>query len=188
VWPHRAPAAQALQHPVTATNSLRDRDRSSPRAPASLEGTLDAAGPVMIHLLRAHVLAAACTATAVLGCATTSTTSTTWTAADARGQTGTVESVQEIVQRVQGDPAAGAIAGALIGGFLFRGRGPARLFGAAAGAAIGASASQGYAEARSYHVLVQFDDGSRGMFVYSQFSPFRPGDPVVLTPHGLAHP
>jgi outer membrane lipoprotein SlyB len=138
----------------------------------------------MKNFLRNHVLAAVA-ATATLGCATTSTTSTTWTEPDGAARTGTVESVQEIVQRVEGDPAAGAIAGALIGGFLFRGHGPATVFGAATGAAIGASASQGSAETRSYHVLVRFDDGSRGVFVYGGFSPFRPGEPVVLTPRGL---
>jgi outer membrane lipoprotein SlyB len=97
---------------------------------------------------------------------------------------GRVESVQEIVQRTEGNPAAGALAGALIGGFLF-GRGPARLFGAGAGAAVGAAASSGATEARSYQVLVHFDDGTYGMFVYRGYSPFAPGQPVVLTPQGL---
>ena len=93
--------------------------------------------------------------------------------------------MQEVVQRTQGNPAGGALAGALIGGFLF-GRGPARLLGAVGGAAIGASASQGYAERRTYHVLVRFDDGSYGMFIYDGYSPFRPGEPVLMTPQGLA--
>jgi outer membrane lipoprotein SlyB len=97
---------------------------------------------------------------------------------------GHVESVQEIVQRTAGNPAGGALVGALIGGFLF-GRGPARLLGAAGGAAIGASASQGYAERRTYQVLVRFDDGFYGMFIYGGFSPFRPGEAVALTPQGL---
>lgn len=126
--------------------------------------------------------------TLVLGCATTSTTSTTWTAAPATAgppRFGYVESVQEVVRRTQGNPAGGALAGALIGGFLF-GRGPARLVGAAGGAAIGAAASQGYSEQRTYHVLVHFDDGTYGMFIYGAFSPFRPGEAVVLTPQGLA--
>lgn len=122
-----------------------------------------------------------------VSCATTSTTSTTWTQPGVPpGETrfGQVESVQEIVQRTAGDPAGGALAGALIGGFLF-GRGPARLFGAAAGAAVGASASRGYAETRSYHVIVRFDDGTYGVFIYGGYSPFAPGEPVVLTPQGL---
>jgi outer membrane lipoprotein SlyB len=123
-----------------------------------------------------------------LSCATTSTTSTTWVDPNAPGtwgRTGYVESIQEIVHRVQGNPAGGALAGALIGGFLFHGRGPATLFGAATGAAIGAAASQGSSETRTYQVLVRFDDGDHGMFVYAAFPPFRPGDPVVLTAQGL---
>lgn len=123
-----------------------------------------------------------------LGCATTATTSTTWTASpglEGAPRSGYVESVQEVVERTQGNPAGGALAGALIGGFLF-GRGPARLIGAAGGAAIGAAASQGYSERRTYHVLVHFDDGAYGMFIYGGYSPFRPGEPVVLTPQGLA--
>ena len=126
---------------------------------------------------------------ASLSCATTTTSSTTWVDPAAGGnwaRAGRVESVQEIVQRVEGNPAGGALAGALIGGFLFRGRGPASLFGAVAGASIGAAASQGSAETRTYQVLVHFDDGAYGMFVYRGYSPFRPGEVVVLTPQGLA--
>jgi outer membrane lipoprotein SlyB len=126
---------------------------------------------------------------AALGCGTTTTSSTTWTAPGPPlpyPREGRVESVQEIVQRTEGNPAAGALAGALIGGFLF-GRGPARLFGAGAGAAVGAAASSGAAETRSYQVLVHFfDDGTYGMFVYRGYSPFAPGQAVVLTPQGLA--
>jgi hypothetical protein len=51
---------------------------------------------------------------------------------------------------------------------------------------VGAAASQGSAESRTYQVLVRFDDGTYGMFVYAGYSPFRPGDAVVLTPQGLA--
>jgi outer membrane lipoprotein SlyB len=124
----------------------------------------------------------------VTGCATTTTTSTTWTVDPQTGlavpRPGRVESVQEIVRRVEGNPAGGALAGALLGGFLF-GRGPGRLIGAAAGAFVGAAASQGSAESRTYQVLVRFDDGSYGMFVYGGYSPFRPGDAVALTPQGL---
>jgi outer membrane lipoprotein SlyB len=120
-----------------------------------------------------------------LGCATTTTTSTTWTAPTwPYPREGRVESVQQVVQRTEGNPAGGAVAGALIGGFLF-GRGPARLFGAATGAAIGAAASQGGAETRSYQVLVRFDDGTYGMFMYRDYSPFAPGQAVVLGPSGL---
>jgi len=118
-------------------------------------------------------------------CATTSTSSTVYTPAGDWRREGTVESVQEIVRRVEGQPALGALAGALIGGFLFRGNGPATLFGMASGAMIGAAASQGSAEYRTYQVLVRFDDGSRGMFVFRDFAPVQPGGRVELSPHGL---
>jgi outer membrane lipoprotein SlyB len=78
------------------------------------------------------------------------------------------------------------LAGALIGGFLFGGRGPRALVGAAGGAAVGAAASHGAVESRSYEVMVRFDDGTDGMFVFAGFPPFRPGDAVVLTSQGLA--
>jgi len=135
-------------------------------------------------------LAAGLLVTQAAGCATTSTTATTMYDPNAPGygpRTGTVESVQEVVQRVQGNPAGGALAGALIGGLLFHGRGPAAVFGAASGAAIGAAASQGSSESRTYQVVVRFDDGTYGMFAYGGYSPFRPGEPVVLTPQGLNH-
>ena len=74
----------------------------------------------------------------------------------------------------------------MIGGFLFGGRGPGALVGAAGGAAVGASASQGSSETRNFQVLVRFDDGAYGMFVYGGYSPFAPGEAVVLTPRGLA--
>lgn len=96
-----------------------------------------------------------------------------------------VESVREIVRRSEGQPAAGALAGALIGGILFHGHGPATLFGAATGAAIGAAASTGSSETRTFQVLVVFDDGERGMFVFRDYSPFPPGARVVLSPQGL---
>jgi outer membrane lipoprotein SlyB len=137
----------------------------------------------------ARVMAAILVAAYGLGCATTTTSSTTWTAPAGPGgwaRAGTVESVQEIVRRVEGNPVGGALAGALIGGFLFGGRGPARLIGAAGGAAIGAAASQGASETRTYQVLVRFDDGTHGLFVYGGYSPFRPGQAVVFTPSGLA--
>jgi outer membrane lipoprotein SlyB len=122
-------------------------------------------------------------------CATTATSSTTWVDPYPSGnwaRPGRVESVREIVRRVEGNPAGGALAGALIGGFLFGGRGPGALIGAVGGAAIGASASQGSSETRTYQVLVLFDDGAYGMFVYGGVSPFGPGQAVVLTPGGLA--
>jgi outer membrane lipoprotein SlyB len=122
-------------------------------------------------------------------CATTSTTSTTWTNPNrvGYGRTGSVDSVQEIVERTQGNPAGGAAAGALIGGLVFGGgRGPSAVAGAVGGAAIGAAASQGSTEQRTYQIVVRFDDGGFGEFVYAGFSPFRPGERVAVTPGGLA--
>jgi len=143
------------------------------------------------HMKIASISLATLLAVSTIACATTSTSSTVWVDPAAPGnwaRSGRVESVQEIVRRVQGDPGGGALVGALIGGFLFGGRGPGALLGAASGAAIGASASQGSAETRTYQVLVHFDDGTYGMFVYGGYSPFRPGEPVLLTPRGLARP
>ncbi len=82
--------------------------------------------------------------------------------------------------------ALSALVGALIGGVLFHGHGPATLFGMATGAAVGAAASQGTAEARTYQLLVRFDDGDYGMFAFGGAPPFAAGDRVVLTPSGLA--
>mgnify|MGYP003407154074 CR=1 FL=1 len=53
------------------------------------------------------------------------------------------------------------------------------------GAAVGAAASQHSRESRTYHLLVRFQDGSFGMFVFSGAPPFQPGQPVALTPQGL---
>jgi outer membrane lipoprotein SlyB len=124
-----------------------------------------------------------------LASACTTTTYSTWSDSPVMAgwaRPGRVESVREIVQRQEGNPAGGALAGALIGGFLFGGRGPAALIGAAGGAAVGAAASQGSVETRNYQVLVRFDDGAYGMFVYANYPYFHPGQPVVLTQQGLA--
>jgi outer membrane lipoprotein SlyB len=123
----------------------------------------------------------------VTGC--TTTTYETWSDAPAMtgwSRPGRVESVREIVRRREGNPAGGALAGALIGGFLFGGRGPGALIGAAGGAAVGAAASQGSEETHTFQVLVRFDDGAYGMFVYANYPYFRPGQPVMLTAQGLA--
>ena len=156
----------------------------------ALPGTRDATVPAMKHVLHLHVLIAVCAATAAGGCVATSTTWTTARVDDSWAQFGTVESVQQITLRVPGvpgGPAVGAVAGALIGGYLSRGDGPSTVLAAAAGAAIGASASQRGSETRSYRVRVRFDDGSWRTFVFDGSSPFWPGDPIVLTPRGLMH-
>lgn len=115
-------------------------------------------------------------------CATTMTSETSFEAAPEPEwvRYGTVTQVREVVQRTEGNPAGGAVAGAIIGGVL-----TGRLFGAAAGAGIGAAASSGSEERRSYQVWVRFQDGGTQAFWYANYSPFRPGDPVALTPRGL---
>ena len=137
-----------------------------------------------------HILTAFLLSSVLQGCTTTTSSTTTWRADQAPAtwaRPGHVESVSEIVERTQGNPVGGALAGALVGGFLFGGHGRASLFGATAGAIAGAASSQTPAtESRRYQVLVRFDDGSSGMFVYQAVSPFRPGQPVVLTAQGLS--
>lgn len=126
----------------------------------------------------------ACVVASAFGCATTSTTETVWTGPAVQtevGRTGRVESVHEIVQRVEGNPAGGALLGAVIGGILTHGR----PIGVVGGAAIGAATSQGYAERRVYELIVRFDDGVYGVFRYYGYAPFSAGSPVVLTPQGL---
>jgi outer membrane lipoprotein SlyB len=123
-----------------------------------------------------------------VGCVTTSTTATTWTAeppAQEWARPGRVEWVREVVHRQEGNPVGGALAGAIIGGMI-GGRGASAVVGAVGGAAVGAAVSQGGAESRTYELLVRYQDGGQQMFVWPDYCPFRPGEPVVLTPRGLA--
>jgi outer membrane lipoprotein SlyB len=122
------------------------------------------------------------------GCVAHTTSSTTWVAPPPQqewARPGRVEWVRETVQRERGNPAAGAAVGALIGGLLLGSDGPSTVVGAIGGAAVGAAASQGGGEHRSYEVCVRYDDGPAQIFVYQGYAPFRPGEPVVLTPRGL---
>ncbi len=124
-------------------------------------------------------------------CVTTSTTTRTWGEPYGQGwaRYGRVESIRETVQRQQGDPGGGAVAGAIIGGLLGNamsgGHGGATVAGAIGGAMVGSAASQGAAEQRLYEVHVRFDDGALETFVYQNVLPFRVGEPVVLTANGL---
>jgi outer membrane lipoprotein SlyB len=120
-------------------------------------------------------------------CATTTTTSSEMGQGPEWVRYGTVTNVREVIQRREGNPAGGALAGAVIGGILGGGRGPGALFGAVGGAAVGAAASSGSSERVSYEVWVRFQDGGYQSFWYAAYPPFRPGDPVALTPHGLYH-
>jgi outer membrane lipoprotein SlyB len=120
------------------------------------------------------------------GCYSESTTSRTWsaepTAGPAYGQTqmGRVVQIQEVTRERRGRPAAGAAAGALLGGAVFHSWGAA-----AVGGGIGALASSGRSAQRVVEVTVQFDNGERGVFDYRDWAPFRPGQRVLATPNGL---
>jgi outer membrane lipoprotein SlyB len=124
-------------------------------------------------------------AAALAGCYTESThvrtTTAGPTAASDFGQTGRVVQVQEVRREIRGQPVAGAAAGALLGGLVFESAGAAVV-----GGGIGALASSGRSSQTVYEVTVIFDNGERGVFDYKDFSPFGPGDSVVLTSSGLA--
>ena len=124
------------------------------------------------------------------GCATTATRTTTWGGApygEGWARYGRVESIRETVRTVQGDPGAGAVAGAIIGGLLFGGRSPAHTVAGAIGAQWSAPrrarvrartastrCSSGSTTARSSHSCTRTSSRS-GI-----------GDPVVLTSQGLS--
>jgi outer membrane lipoprotein SlyB len=156
---------------------------------------------------RPFALIAALASLATLpACVVTTTESRSWYDQGSRPpyeRHGKVESVREVVQRQQGNPAGGAIAGAIIGGIIgstigghthydrwgyghYDGNPAGALVGAAGGAAIGAAASQGSAEQRWYEVNVRFDDGGYEVFTYRGYVPFRPGDEVQLGARGLS--
>jgi len=118
------------------------------------------------------------------GCYTESTGVRTYTAQPepvySSRSTGRVVQVQEVRREVRGQPLAGAAAGALLGGVIFRSAGAAVV-----GGGIGAIASSGGSSRTVYEVTVEFDNGERGVFDYQDWSPFAPGDYVMLTPSGL---
>ncbi|HSN25249.1 MAG TPA: hypothetical protein VLT45_03155 [Kofleriaceae bacterium] len=114
------------------------------------------------------------------GCYSDTQTRRVYTAEPARAQTGQVVQVEEIVNRREGHPVAGAVAGALLGGVIFH-SGKAAVIGGG----LGAIASSGSSTRRMYLVTVQFDTGEMGRFEFVDWSPFRPGDRVVMTNQGL---
>jgi outer membrane lipoprotein SlyB len=140
----------------------------------------------------------------VSGCVTTSTTTSSWSGEDAYAweRPGRVVKVREIVQRQEGNPAGGAVAGALIGGLFgsmlgghthydYWGHAHSHLSGAGAavgavgGAMVGAAASAGSAQTVSHEILVRFDDGSRQVFRFAGPVSFQIGEAVAMTPNGL---
>ena len=138
----------------------------------------------------------------LLACATATTTTRTLDDAPVVVRAGRVESIRETVQRWQGNPAAGAAAGAVVGGLFgaalaggghydrwgryhHHGNPAGAVVGAIGGAAIGAAASQGSGEERVYEVVVRFDDGEYQTFAFKDGSPFQVGERVVLGPEGL---
>jgi outer membrane lipoprotein SlyB len=131
------------------------------------------------------------------GCVTTTMRSREWSdpamAAPPPPQwerTGRVTHVRENVYEQRGDPAGGAVAGALVGGLigsaLTGGRGGGALVGAVGGAAVGASASQNGPQQTVYEVTIQYDDGGVQTYGFRGYLPFRPGEAVRLTPLGLS--
>jgi outer membrane lipoprotein SlyB len=127
------------------------------------------------------------TAAALMGgCYETSTSRSTVSAPSPAGpayagrSTGRVTSVSEVRRDTRGQPVAGAAAGALLGGLIFRSAGAAVV-----GGGVGALASSGGSSRTVYEVNVQFDNGERGVFDFKDWSPFAAGDYVVLTPSGL---
>jgi outer membrane lipoprotein SlyB len=123
------------------------------------------------------------------GCATSHTYSRTEDESQepaAQTRYGRVQTVREEVRRVDSEPAEDALSGAFIGASIGAYR-PAMLFGSAGGNTLGAFATDDRTEARRFDVTVRFDDGSFQTFSYNGYSPFRPGEPVVLTPRGLLH-
>ncbi len=114
------------------------------------------------------------------GCYSDTQTRRVYTAQPARAETGQVVQVEQIVNRREGHPVAGAVAGALLGGVIFH-SGKAAVIGGG----LGAIASSGSSTRLLYLVTVQFDTGEMGRFEFVDWSPFRPGDRVVMTNQGL---
>ena len=127
------------------------------------------------------------------GCVGVRTTTRTWSedqGPDQREQIwyGWVTTISETVEDYRGDPAAGAVVGAVVGGVvgsaMTHGHGGG-FMGAIAGAMIGANASSGGETRRFYDVTVRYDEGSLRTYRYIGQVPFRVGDPVMLSSHGL---
>ena len=94
----------------------------------------------------------------------------------ARG--GHVVQVREVARAAQTTPMPGTPSGAMLGGIVFHRNGAAVIGG-------GFGLPQGALDRRAFEVVVSFDDGETGIFVYQDWSPYRPGDRVTLTPEGL---
>jgi hypothetical protein len=87
---------------------------------------------------------------------------------------GHVASVSEVAHTAPAPPA-----GSLLGGIVFEDGGATAL-----GHGFTAPGSP-YRHA--FQVVVAFDNGETGVFIYQDWSPFRPSDRVLLTPQGLVN-
>jgi len=126
----------------------------------------------------------------LFGCsATVPPARTTWTAPTYRARPGVIESVDEIKEHVASNAGGDVLTGVFIGSFLFSTllfhHGPRFVVGADTGRSALAGSDGESTTLPRYQVLVRFDDGSSMTLVYTNDVPFRRGERVVLTQHGL---
>jgi hypothetical protein len=90
-------------------------------------------------------------------------------------RTGQVAMVAEVAHT----PAV-PTSGTLLGGMVFGSGGGATAMG-------NGFVAPGSPYRHAFQVTVAFDNGQTGVFIYQDWSPFRPGDHVLLTPQGLVN-
>jgi outer membrane lipoprotein SlyB len=136
---------------------------------------------------RTHLVSLGLAVALAQGCATTRA----YVAAEeqspepaAQSRYGRVQTVREEVRRVDNEPAEDALSGAIFGAAIGVYR-PAVFEGASGSATFGAFASDQRTEARRFDVTVRFDDATFQTFSYNGYSPFLPGEQVLLTAKGL---
>lgn len=146
----------------------------------------------MLGSLTCAAMAITLASVAAGGCATTNPTSQGWlnqpTYVSSIGRTGHVEWIEESIQRHREGSGAGAVVGAVIGGIIgygLTGDHGGTMLGAVEGAMIGADAGSTTTVRIFYQVIVRFDDGNAGSFIYEGWPPFQVGQPVQEVPQGL---
>ena len=107
-------------------------------------------------------------------------TTRTMASSGAAHRYGTVVEVREDIHRTEGNPAAGAAAGAIVGGTMAR----RPLAGAAGGAAIGAGMSRDQPRPVAIRFACNFEDGSMRTFAYEGGPRLHPGDQAMTTQNG----